>query len=240
MSDQFTSEYFSRQAQEAAEPDSGAPARRQRRHRIRLLKRVVISAAVAVVVLAGALVGGSYLFVNHLASSIHRINGVVALTAADQPLVPARFKGSMTILLTGSATEPAHRGGRGADGSSTAGEYSSGLIALVHLNASHRGGSVVSIPANALVYVHGHGNIELGDTLAIGGPSLLIRTVEKVTGDRINHYSVLDFAGAAAVVRALHNVPVDVPYTTIVWDSHFSGRNQLSERRGRPGLCQAA
>ena len=135
----------------------------------------------------------------------------------------------MTILLTGSATEPAHRGGRGADGSSKAGEDPSGLIALVHLNASHRGGAVVSIPANALVYVHGHGNVELGDTLAIGGPSLLIKTVEKITGDRINHYSVLDFAGAAAVISALRNVPVDVPYTTTSMGFTFpAGTNYLN------------
>jgi LCP family protein required for cell wall assembly len=229
MSDQFTSEYFSRQAQEASEPDPRAVERRKRRRRFRLIRRVAISATVALVVIAGALVGGSYLVVNHLASSIHRINGVVALTAADQPLVPAKFKGSMTILLTGSATEPSERGGRGADGSSTAGEYSSGLIALIHLNANHRGGAVVSIPANALVAVHGHGNVELGDTLALGGPSLLIKTVESLTGDRINHYSVLDFGGASAVIKALHGVDVDVPYTTTSLGHTFpAGINDLT------------
>ena len=214
MSEQFTSEYFSSQAKKAAEPLPGAADRRRRRRRMRILKRVGISSAIALVVFAGALVGGSYLVVHNLASSIPRINGVTALTAADQPAVPARYSGSMNILLTGSAEPPGNRGGSGVDGSSPVPEDASGLIAVVHLNANHRGGGVINVPANALVSVPGRGKIELGDALSVGGPSLLIRTVEELTGDRINHYSVLDFAGAAAVVKALHGVTVDVPYAT--------------------------
>ena len=58
MSDQFTSEYFSRQAREASELDPRAAERRKRRRRVRLIRRVAISATVALVVIAGALVGG--------------------------------------------------------------------------------------------------------------------------------------------------------------------------------------
>jgi LCP family protein required for cell wall assembly len=166
---------------------------------------------VAIVVLVA---GGGFLLANHLLSSIHRIPDVTALTAADQPVMPAATRRSMTVLLTGSATEPSSRGGSGTDGASTAPEGQSGLIALIHLNANGHGGAVVSIPPNTLVSVPGHGKTELWNALALGGPSLLIQTVEQLTDVRINHYSVLDFQGVRQVIGALHGVNVTVPYTT--------------------------
>jgi LCP family protein required for cell wall assembly len=79
------------------------------------------------------------------------------------------------------------------------------------LNADNQGGAVVSIPPNAIVNVPGHGRMMLWNTLTIGGPSLLIETVERLTNVRISHYSVLDFPRAAKVVGAMKGVNVDVP-----------------------------
>ena len=90
--------------------------------------------------------------VNHLAGNIHRIpSAVAALDAANQPLMPAATRRSMTILLTGSESVPAHIGGSGVLGSSTFPEGQSGLIALVHIDADRRAGAIVSIPPDALV-----------------------------------------------------------------------------------------
>lgn len=188
------------------------PDRRARRRR--LIKRIALASAAAAVAVIVVVAGGGYFFANHLVSSIHRIRDVAALDAADQPVMPAATSRSMTILLTGSAAEPGSRGGSGVDGSSTVPEGRSGLIALVHLNASGHGGAVVSIPPNTEVSVPGHGRTELWNALTIGGPSLLIKTVEKLTDVRINHYSVLDFQGAEQVIGALGGVNVHVPYTT--------------------------
>jgi len=212
MSDELLTEYFRQQADEAAEPMPGRSSRSRRRRR-KLVVRLALIASLSLVVGAIAVVGGGYLVVNHLVGSIHRIPGIVALDAKDQPLVPARYGRSMTVLLTGSETEPAVRGGSGIDHSSQAPEELSGLIALVHLNASGRGGAVVSIPADALVRIPGHGRTELWNALTIGGPSLLIETVERVTHVRVDHYSVLDFSGVDQLIGALNGVDVDVPYT---------------------------
>ena len=70
-----------------------------------------------------------------------------------------------------------------------------GLIELLHLNAGQHGGAVISFPANVIVSVPGRGRMELGETLAVGGPSLMIRTLEHLTDVRIDHYSAIDFAG---------------------------------------------
>jgi polyisoprenyl-teichoic acid--peptidoglycan teichoic acid transferase len=165
------------------------------------------------VVVAGAVAGAGLLAVHSLTSSVHRIKGITALTAADQPLMPAATRKSRTILLTGDATEPASRGGSGQDGSSTQPEGLSGLIALIHLNAGGKAGAIVDLPPNVVVDVPGHGHMELESTLKAGGPNLLIRTVEHLTNVRINDYSVVDFAGVESVVGAMAGVNVDAPFT---------------------------
>ena len=192
-------------------------SRRQRERpggRRRLIKRIALATAgtmVAIVVVAAA---GGYFLANHLLSGIHRIPDIVALDAADQPVMPAATRRSMTILLTSDGRAPASTRGHGALGSSTRPEGPSGLIALVHLNAAGHAGAVVSIPADAVVTIPGHGQAELWRALPLGGPSLLIRSVERLTDVRIDHYSVLSLPGAVNVVDALNGVDVDVPYAT--------------------------
>lgn len=194
MSDTSTHDFFTRQAEQARGPE---PERKPRRRR-RLLRRVALAAGVSMVVLIGAAAGGAYLIVNHLAGSVHRIPNIAALDADHQLIAPSK---SMTVLLTDSGVVP------GAD-------PKTGMIELLHLNASQHSGAVVSIPGDVVVSVPGHGRTELGNTLQLGGPSLMIETIERLTHVRIDHYSVVDFAGLAKVVGAMHGVDVDVPFTT--------------------------
>lgn len=202
------------------------PAPGSRPRRGRRLRRILLAAAACLVVLAGAVAGGGYLFANHVLSSIHRIP-VAALDAANQPVMPRPTRRSITVLVTGSFALPGSIGGSGVDGSSTAPEGQSGLVTLVHLNASGRAGAVVSIPPNAVVAVPGHGNTELWNTLAIGGPSLLIQTVEQLTDVRIDHYSVIDFPGVSDIISAMGGVDVDVPYTVTSYGVTFTQGTHL-------------
>ncbi len=233
MSDRSMQDVIARQA------DGGAGPKRPPRRKRRRLIRLAIGAAVSIVMLIGAVAGAGYLFINHLASSIPRLPDIAALDAAHQPVMPAATDRSMTVLLTGSMTLPASIGGQGALGSSQAHGDLSGLIALIHLNANRRGGAVVSIPPNAVVHVPGHGQMELWQTLTTGGPSLLIETVEHLTNVRIDHYSVLDFAGVVHVIRAMNGVDVDVPYA-ITSDGHAfaAGINHLNGSNVLPYVRQ--
>jgi LCP family protein required for cell wall assembly len=200
MSDSSVDDFFSRQAHEARGPEGESPARRKRK-RARRLRRIALASVLSLVVLAAGVVVAGYVAVNHYASSVHRITGITALDAAHQPVVPAAFRRGMTVLLTSSGVIPG------------AADVRSGLIALVHLDANGRGGGVVSIPADVLVHIPGHGTMQLWNAQKIGGPSLLIRTVEDLTNVRIDHFSVMDFQGATSVVGALNGVNVDVPFT---------------------------
>ena len=196
----------------ATSPD---PRPRRKRGRKRRAVRLALGGAIAIVLAVAAIAVTGYAAVTDLADNIHRIPSAdAALDAANQPVMPAGTRRSMTILLTGSENAPAHIGGTGVDHSSTAPEGQSGLIALVHIDADRRAGAIVSIPPNALVRVPGHGVTQLWNALPLGGPSLLIRTVEHLTNVRIDHYTVVDFNGLASSLGPLGGVNVDVPEQT--------------------------
>ena len=230
MSGTSIDDFFRRQAREARGPEPERPAGR-RLTRSRLVRRIALGSALALVVLIGAVAGGGYLAVRHVASSVHRIPGIAALTAANQPVMPSASRKSMTVLLTANATLPAQKSGPYA---------LAGLIALVHLNASGHAGAVVSLPPTAVVSVPGHGRTELWNTLPLGGPSLLIRTVERLTNVRINDYSVLDFAGVESIVGALGSVPIVAPFTMVSEGHVFpKGINHLTAEDVLPYVRQA-
>jgi LCP family protein required for cell wall assembly len=190
------------------------------------MKRIALLSVAGLLGLTVAVGGGAYLFANHMLSGVHRI-AVPALTAPGQPVMPPATRSSMTILLTANAVGAAQHG---AVLSSSVGP-ASGLITLIHLDANKQAGAVISLPPNAIVAVPGHGKKDLGDALALGGPSLLVKTVEQLTDVRIDHYSVLSFAGALAVIDALSGVEVDVPYaTTSAGHTFHQGMNHIDSQ----------
>jgi LCP family protein required for cell wall assembly len=207
MSDTST-EFYTRQAAEARGPDSQGPPKRKHKK----LKRILIASGTSLVLVVGALVGTTYFYVNNLASKVHRID-VAALTAKVQP---SALRGSVTILLTDTQVVP----GANTD---------TGLVELLHLNANQKRGGMVSFPANLVVKVPGHGRMQLGHTLAVGGPSLMVETIEHLTNVRINDYSAIDFAALPRVVGAMGGVDVDVPFPVTSFGFHFhAGINHLT------------
>jgi LCP family protein required for cell wall assembly len=99
---------------------------------------------------------------------------------------------------------------------------------------------VVNLPADAVVRIPGPGRMELSDALKLGGPSLLVKTVEDLTNVRINNYSVINFAGVQSVVAALGGVDVDVPFTMSSEGITFpKGINHLSATDVLPYVRQA-
>jgi LCP family protein required for cell wall assembly len=228
MSDTSVQDFYTKQASEARGPEPHGPSpRRKRRKR---LKRIAIASSASLAVLAGALVGGSYLYVNHEVTNVPRIH-VAALDAKTQAAASPGIRGSENLLLTASGWFP---------GQNT----ETGLIELLHLNADQQGGAVISFPANLVVSVPGHGRMRLGETLTLGGPSLLIETVEQLTGARIEHYSRMVYSGLPQVVGSMGGVYVRVPYPTTSLGVFFPrGRNLISARKAlayvrQPGVSQ--
>nr|WP_245673740.1 LCP family protein [Nocardia lijiangensis] len=83
-------------------------------------------------------------------------------------------------------------------------------IMLVHIPKSGPT-TLVSLPRDSYVGIPGHGKDKLNAAFAIGGPQLLVQTVETATGLRIDHYAQIGFAGFASIVDTLGGIDVCVP-----------------------------
>jgi LCP family protein required for cell wall assembly len=87
-----------------------------------------------------------------------------------------------------------------ADGSRT------DTIMLVHNPPGGGKAVVVSIPRDLYVEVPGQGSLKINASFSIGGPALLVRTVENLTGIRIDHYAEIGFGGFDTLVDSVGGV----------------------------------
>lgn len=79
-------------------------------------------------------------------------------------------------------------------------------IMLLHSGGS--GSILVSLPRDSYVDIPGHGRDKLNAAYAFGGADLLIQTVERATGLRIDHYAEIGFGGFVDAVDAVGGVEI--------------------------------
>ncbi len=183
------------------------------RHRV--LKIVAISLAAVLVVV---LTGGFFVY-RHLDNNITSMDVTSAL-GTDRPdeVVPEGEPNKpLNILLLGSDTREGQTGNIGGD---TPGL--SDTTILLHISADRKLAYGVSLPRDAMVErpacrrKDGEGSDPGGPSMfnaayAVGGPACTIKTVEKLTNVRVNHFVVIDFNGFRKMVDALNGVEVCVP-----------------------------
>jgi LCP family protein required for cell wall assembly len=85
-------------------------------------------------------------------------------------------------------------------------------IMLVHVPSGGGKSVLVSVPRDSYVPIPGHGSNKVNAAFAIGGPKLLVQTLEQVTGLRVDGYVEIGFAGFADVVDSLGGVRICVPF----------------------------
>lgn len=129
---------------------------------------------------------------------------------------PAKENEAINVLAIGSDTR------EGAN--SVVGGDSPGLAdttMVMHLSADNTWAAGVSIPRDSMVQmpdcVGPNGNIvpgalrQFNAAYPIGGPVCVQRTVESLTGLRIDHFVVVDFVGFVDMVDAVGGVTVYIP-----------------------------
>ncbi|MGW7823420.1 LCP family protein [Streptomyces puniciscabiei] len=124
-------------------------------------------------------------------------------------------RGAQNILLIGSDTRAGE--GNSAYGRDPGGERSDTTI-LLHLAADRRSATAVSLPRDLMVDVPGCQRPDgsrsepvfamFNHAFQLGGSACTIRTVEKLTGIRIDHHVVVDFRGFKKMVDAVDGVQV--------------------------------
>jgi LCP family protein required for cell wall assembly len=86
------------------------------------------------------------------------------------------------------------------------GTLNSDSIMLLHMGSGRP--VLISIPRDSYVDIPGHGWNKINAALAYGGASLLVQTVENVTGLKIDHYMGIGFGGLVSVVNKIGGVPI--------------------------------
>jgi LCP family protein required for cell wall assembly len=117
-------------------------------------------------------------------------------------------------------------------------------LMLLHLNEARDQAYVISIPRNLMVTIPGQGEQRINAAYALGEAPLVVRTLENLTGSRIDHVAMIDFRGFVNLTETLEGVTVrnriafsSHGYNYPVGDITLSGDAALwyvRERRGLP------
>jgi LCP family protein required for cell wall assembly len=208
-----------------------------------VLRRVLISLGVLALVLALVIGGGLWYLTERYAGNVHRVGDVFSsLDQSARPAAPSPTQSEgaapVTFLLIGSDTRADLKAGALPDARSD-------VIMLVRFSGDRTHAQVISIPRDSWVDIPGHGTNKINASYAFGGPTLLIQTVEQLTGVRVDHFAALDFQGLIDITDALGGVDVKVAQTS-QWMGHTFqagtvhldgalARIYLTERKDLPG-----
>ncbi|MFJ9035412.1 LCP family protein [Streptomyces sp. NPDC102406] len=225
--------------------------------------KVVAVAFGCVLVLGGAGAGWLYW---HLDRNIHSVDIDGALgddrparpVAAASPSATAAARpvdtSVLNLLVLGSDSRTGEE--NKALGGGDSGGARSDTAMVVHLDAGRTSATVVSIPRDTLVErpscpteSGGTSAVAYGvmfnSAYALGGPVCAVKTVEHLTGVRMDHYLEVDFAGFAKLVDALGGVDVttgeaiddDLSHLHLeAGDHHLDGAQALAFARTRHGV----
>lgn len=183
---------------ESAEPiaHEAAPARRSN------VGRNIKIAVVAVLLIAA--IGGvaAFGYINSITGALHE--------GVDDNL-------RASLVKTDMANEPFYMLLLGTDkiswreGTEEGGLYRSDTMILARVDAPKGTITLISIPRDTLVNIEGYGWQKINAAYGLGGPSLAVETVSKMTGVDISHYAEIDMDGLSAIVDAIGGVEVEVP-----------------------------
>ncbi|MFF1380405.1 LCP family protein [Streptomyces sp. NPDC058308] len=197
-------------------------------------KALVVTAwtATSVVVLGGVGAGFLYFKLNG------NINGVDinAALGDDRPLDVDN--GSQDILVLGSDS----RSGDNAKYGKDEGAARSDTAMIVHVYKGHKTASVVSIPRDTLISrpscktdddrTDPGGQRQMFNTAyEVGGPACAVKTVEKMSGIRMDHYLEVDFTGFKKLINTLGGVDITTKKAIHDKDSHLdleAGKHSLT------------
>ncbi|MDF3297856.1 LCP family protein [Streptomyces tropicalis] len=173
--------------------------------------KVAAWTAAGIVVLGGT--GAGYVY--------FKLNGNIRSVDLDQALAGHRptkvDNGSENILVLGSDTRAG--GNRKLGGGTDDGSARSDTAMIVHVYKGHKKASVVSIPRDTLVDrpectdTHGTAHpaahdVMFNEAYSTGGATCAVKTVESLTGIRMDHYLEVDFRGFERLVDDLGGVKV--------------------------------
>ncbi|MEV8567700.1 LCP family protein [Streptomyces sp. NPDC051322] len=224
----------------------GSGKRRRKASARRKTLAITAWAAAGVVVLGGGGLGFLYFKLDGNLKSVD----INAQLGKDRPRNVDN--GSMDILVLGSDSRAGANSKYGKD----EGGARSDTAMVVHVYRGHKKASVVSIPRDTLINrpdctdskggtVPGAQQAMFNTAYESGGPACAVKTVEQMSGIRMDHYLEVDFSGFQKLIDDLGGVPVttskaindDKSHLNLAAGSHtLNGTQALGLVRTRHGV----
>ncbi|WSJ84663.1 LCP family protein [Streptomyces sp. NBC_01304] len=192
--------------QDSQQEPSVAPRSRGRR-----IRRIVVWSLAGILVVCGVT---AYALYSHLNGNLSKVD-IDAALGTDRP--KNVDNGSQDILVLGSDSRSGAN--KGLAGGDTGGTARSDTAMVVHIPAGRAKATAVSIPRDTLVTrpectteagrkVPEAQRVMFNSVYTTAGPACVVKTVEKMSGIRMDHYVEIDFAGFKDLVDALGGVTV--------------------------------
>ncbi|MFD5186921.1 LCP family protein [Streptomyces sp. NPDC058357] len=188
------------------------PTGKRRKKPSRRRRATVIAAwtLAGAVVAGGAGLGYAYVKLNGNLKAVD-INAALGKNRPDNV-----DNGSQDILVLGSDSRSGANSAYGTDD----GAARSDTAMVLHINKGHRTASVVSIPRDTLVTrpectsdttgkpVAAEQRAMFNTAYEVGGPACAVKTVEAMSGIRMDHYLEVDFTGFKKLIDELGGVKI--------------------------------
>lgn len=174
-------------------PETAPPRRRRRWGRI---------LALVVALWLAFLVASPF----HAWSTVSRVEDV---PAGDRP---ADSSGHTYLLVGSDSRDDLTAEQRKELGTGSSEGRRTDSILLIHVPSDGGKSALISIPRDSYMPIPGHGSNKVNAAYSIGGPQLLVQTLEQVTDLRIEGYLEIGFGGFADVVNSLGGVDICVPF----------------------------
>ncbi|MGW4805756.1 LCP family protein [Kitasatospora sp. NPDC004272] len=209
----------------APEPDPGTAPGRKAKPRRKGRRILLISGGVVLALVLAAAGTGFWLY-RHLESNLTTVD-IDKTLGEDRPAVLPT--GAQDILVLGSDSRSGDNGELA--GGDVGGTARSDTAMVVHIPEGRANATVVSIPRDTMVarpacttaagkQVAAAPRVMFNSIYTTAGPACVVKTVETMTGLRMNHYVEVDFAGFKELVDAMGGVEIT---TDVAIDDKYSG-----------------
>jgi LCP family protein required for cell wall assembly len=185
------------------ENDRGASERAARRGFVLRQVGFAVAGALAALLAVGAV--ASIWVLNYIESNLNTVD-VPELNREEDPGKP------INVLVLGSDSraglsekEQVAKGGP----EDVEGQRSDTII-LAHFDPERNKAVLVHFPRDLRVDIPGHGEGKINEAFHLGGPGLMVRTLQRFTGLHIHHFVEVDFVGFERLVNALGGVRICV------------------------------
>ena len=205
-------------------------ARRRLRAQIEASRRArtqrtlaLITSALSALVLLTA--GSGWLLTGYVSSHLGRVNAGTS---------DATTSGPLNILLAGVDVRSGlskHQERVLHVGHATG--HNSDTLMVIHISADRRRVAVISLPRDSWVRIPGYGMNKINAAIGLGGPRLMVRTVELATGLTINNFVEVNFLGFVKIINALGGVDICLPYAV---NDPYSGLHMSAGRHHVNGV----